>query len=200
MTAQVHPPFLSPEDYLVLEDQSETKHEYIDGQIYAMAGTTDVHNTIIGNLYTAIRNHLRRSNCRIYFTDIKIRLDQRNRFYYPDLFVTCEPEDRGTSTYKKYPKLIIEVLSDSTEAFDRGDKFNDYQTLDSLEEYVLINTKQKRMEAFRRQSNGLWLLQTYDSTSDSFTPIEFQCLSFKSDLEQCYEDVDFLLREDPAQI
>jgi Uma2 family endonuclease len=144
MIALSDPPYLTPEAYLQLEEQSLVKHEYIDGQAYAMAGTTDTHNTLAGNLYTLIRSHLRGSDCRVYIADIKARLEKRNRFYYPDLLITCDRQDQETPTYKRYAKLIIEVLSDSTEAFDRGDKFNDYQTLDSLVEYVLINSNHQR--------------------------------------------------------
>jgi Uma2 family endonuclease len=175
---------LTPEEYLQLEEKSPIKHEYIDGQVYAMAGTTDTHNLVAGNLYTIIRNHLRGSNCRVYFADVKVRLEKRNHFYYPDIIVTCDDRDRETATYKSYPKLIIEVLSDSTEAFDRGDKFNDYQTLDSLEEYVLVNSKHQRVETFRRGEQGLWILQTYQGESFSLESINLTA-SF-SDL---YEDV-----------
>ncbi|MFM7581006.1 MAG: Uma2 family endonuclease, partial [Microcystaceae cyanobacterium] len=152
---------LAPEDYLKLEEKSLLKHEYIDGEIYAMAGTTDSHNTIALNLAVLIRNHLRGTNCRVYFADIKARLEERNRFYYPDLLVTCDPKDRETPTYKRFPKLIIEILSDSTEAFDRGDKFNDYQALDSLQEYVLVNSKQQRIETYQRDTQNRWLYQSY---------------------------------------
>ena len=138
--------FLSPEEYLSYEEDSPFKHEYIDGEIYAMAGTTDTHNIIAGNLFSLIRNHLRGTDCRTFFADIKAKIESKNCFYYPDLLVTCNPNDRETSTYKCFPKLIIEVLSDSTEAFDRGDKFNDYQTLPSLEEYILVNSKHQRLE------------------------------------------------------
>ncbi len=110
-----------------INTQGKTKG-YIDGQVYAMAGTTDTHNIIGLNFTFIIRNHLRGSGCRVYFADVKVRLEKRNHFYYPDIIVTCDDRDRETATYKSFPKLIIEVLSDSTEAFDRGDKFNDYQT------------------------------------------------------------------------
>ncbi|WP_149975692.1 Uma2 family endonuclease, partial [Microcystis aeruginosa] len=108
---------LTPEEYLQFEETSLIKHEYIDGQVYAMAGTTDTHNIVAGNIYTIIRNHLRGSDCRVYFADVKVRLEKRNHFYYPDILVTCDDRDRETATYKRFPKLIVEVLSDSTEAF-----------------------------------------------------------------------------------
>ncbi len=151
--------FLTPEAYLQREEKSNIKQEYIDGQVYAMAGTTDTHHTIALNLALLVRNHLRGSDCRVYFADVKACIEKRNCFYYPDIMVTCDPKDRETSTYKRFPKLMIEVLSESTEAFDRGDKFNDYQTLDSLEEYVLVNSKHQRLETFRRNTARLKKLE-----------------------------------------
>lgn len=155
------PQELSPSEYLELESHSQVKHEYINGLVLALAGTTDIHNTIALNLALAIRSHLRGTDCSIYFADVKARLEECNCFYYPDLLVTCDPRDRETPTYKRFAKLIVEVLSDSTEAFDRGDKFRDYRTLSSLEEYVLVNPKYPQVETFRRTEQGLWLLQVY---------------------------------------
>jgi Uma2 family endonuclease len=175
---------LTPEEYLQFEEKSPIKHEYIEGQIYAMAGTTDIHNIIGLNFTFIIRNHLRGSDCRVYFTDVKVRLEKRNHFYYPDILVTCDDRDRETATYKRFPKLIIEVLSDSTEAFDRGDKFNDYQTLESLEEYVLVNSKHQRVETFRRGEEGLWILQTYQEESFSL-----QSINLTASFQDLYEDV-----------
>jgi Uma2 family endonuclease len=175
---------LTPEEYLQFEEKSPIKHEYIDGQIYAMAGTTDIHNIIGLNFTFIIRNHLRGSDCRVYFADVKVRLEKRNHFYYPDILVTCDDRDRETATYKSFPKLIIEVLSDSTEAFDRGDKFNDYQTLESLQEYVLVNSKHQRVETFRRGEEGLWILQTYQEESFSL-----QSINLTASFQDLYEDV-----------
>jgi Uma2 family endonuclease len=175
---------LTPEEYLQFEEKSPIKHEYIEGQIYAMAGTTDIHNIIGLNFTFIIRNHLRGSDCRVYFADLKVRLEKRNHFYYPDIIVTCDDRDRETATYKRFPKLIIEVLSDSTEAFDRGDKFNDYQTLESLQEYVLVNSKHQRVETFRRGEQGLWILQTYQQESFSL-----QSINLTASFQDLYEDV-----------
>ncbi|MGL5193655.1 MAG: Uma2 family endonuclease [Chroococcales cyanobacterium] len=186
MIALSDPNFLTPEQYLELEIKSPIKHEYIEGEVLAMAGTTDTHNTIAGNLFALIRSHLRGTDCRLYFADVKAYLEQRNCFYYPDLMVTCDFQDRENSTYKRFPKLIIEVLSPSTEAFDRGDKFNDYQTLDSLEEYVLVNTKHQRVEVFRKTEEGGWLFQTYTRTEATFT---LQSLKLTVSLDEVYEDV-----------
>uniref|UniRef100_B8HYU7 Putative restriction endonuclease domain-containing protein n=1 Tax=Cyanothece sp. (strain PCC 7425 / ATCC 29141) TaxID=395961 RepID=B8HYU7_CYAP4 len=179
-------PSLSAEAYLQLEAQSQTKHEYINGEVYAMAGASDTHVTIAGNLFVLLRSHLRDSGCRVYIADMKIRIAARNCFYYPDVMATCGPQDQQTPNYKRFPKLIVEVLSDSTEAFDRGDKFADYQTLASLEEYVLLNTRHRRVECFRRNPQGLWVLQSYLPETDSF---ELQSVEFSGTLTALYEDV-----------
>lgn len=181
--------YLTPEEYLKLEEQSTVKHEYIDGEAYAMAGTTDIHNTIAGNLYSLIRNHLRGTDCRVYFADMKAKIEKRNCFYYPDLLVTCEPQDRETSTYKRFPKLIIEILSDSTEAFDRGGKFNDYQTLDSLQEYVLVDSKQQRIEIYKRDTEDRWF---YKSDTPINQNIFLQSIGLNLLFSDLYEDVEFI--------
>jgi Uma2 family endonuclease len=178
-----HP--LTAEEYLQLEAQSPTKHEFMDGEIYDMAGASDAHVTIALNLATLLRNHLRGSGCRVYIADMKARIEAHNCFYYPDVMVTCNPQDQETPTYKRFPKLIVEVLSDSTEAFDRGDKFANYQTLASLEEYVLINTRHQRVECFRRNAEGLWVLQSYTPEANQF---ELHSVNFADTLAMLYED------------
>lgn len=132
---------LSPEMYLELETKSDIRHEYINGELLAMAATTDIHNLITGNCVVSLKTQLRESDCIAYFADIKARIEAKNCFYYPDLLVTCNPRNPKTFTYKRFPKLTTEVLSESADAFDRGDKFNDYQTLVTLEDYLLINTQ-----------------------------------------------------------
>lgn len=181
-------PYLTPDEYLQMEEQSPIKHEYINGEVYAMAGANDAHVTITGNLFALLRNHVRGSERRVYISDMKARLEQYDRFYYPDIMVTCDSRDRETTTYKHFPCLIIEVLSDSTEAFDRGDKFADYQKLETLQEYVLINTKKQRVECFRRTQEGLWILQSYTSEQPSF---QLQSINFEGSMTTLYEDVIF---------
>ena len=181
-------PRLSPAEYLQLEAESAIKHEYIDGEVFAMAGASDSHVTIALNLASLLRSHVRGSGCRVYIADMKARIEARNRFYYPDVMVTCDPRDQETSTYKGFPKLVAEVLSDWTEAFDRGDKFVDYQVLESLEEYVLINNRHQRVECFRRNEAGLWVLQYYTPEQGKFS---LHSLDFSDTLEALYEDVEF---------
>lgn len=177
-------PSLTTQEYLALEAESSIKHEYIDGEAYAMAGASDAHVTITVNLAALLRGHVRGSGCRVYIADMKARIEARNCFYYPDVMVTCDERDRDNDTYKCFPKLIIEVLSDSTEAFDRGDKFADYQTLGTLEEYVLINTRHQRVECFQRNEDGLWMLRYY--TEGKFL---LASLNFSAPLSDLYEDV-----------
>ena len=186
MIASKPSPYLSPEQYLALEETSPVKHEYIDGEIHAMAGATDAHVTLTGNLFAELLSHLRGSGCRVYFSDMKAQIDAINRYYYPDVMVTCDKKDQNEQTFKRHPVLIVEVLSDSTTGFDRGDKFADYQTLDSLQEYVLVNTHRQRVECFRRNAKGLWVLQSYSPPETHF---ELKSVDFRGELTALYENV-----------
>ena len=188
MIASPQNAYLTAEEYLQMEKNSPVKHEYINGEIYAMAGATDTHVTIAGNIFALLLSHLRGSGCRVYISDMKARIESKNRFYYPDVIVTCEEKDRENSTYKKFPRLIIEVLSDSTEAFDRGDKFIDYQSLETLQEYVLINSNKARIECFRRTEKNLWTLQFYTESNQQF---QLTSIDFTSTIDDVYEEVVF---------
>ena len=173
------------------------RHEYIDGKVYAMAGASDSHVTISLNLATLVRPHIRGTGCRVYMSDIKARVEARNRFFYPDVMVTGDPRDQETDTYKRFPKLIVEVLSKSTEAFDRGDKFLAYQALESLQEYVLVNTRHQRVEIFRRSESGLWVLQFYSADDETF---ELKSIDFTGTFDELYEDVVLEPTEIPDEV
>lgn len=179
------PQRLTAEDYLQLEAESSIKHEYLDGEVYAAAGASDNHVTIAGNLFALLRRQVRGTGCRVYISDMKVRIEACSRFFYPDVIVACDPRDQETALYKRFPKLVVEVLSESTEAFDRGDKFADYQALESLEEYVLVNTRHQRVECFRRNEAGLWVLQYYTPDTQSF---HLESLDFTDSLAALYED------------
>ncbi|BAB73520.1 Uma2 family endonuclease [Anabaena sp. FACHB-709] len=188
MIASPEPEYLTPEEYLQLEETSPIKHEYINGYAYAMAGATDAHVTVAGNLFALLRNHVRGSGCRVYIADMKARIESLNRYYYPDVMVTCDQRDQETPNHKRFPCLIVEVLSNSTEAFDRGDKFVDYQEIETLKEYVLINTKRQRVECFKRGDNGLWILQNYTEQDKMF---RLNSIGFEGAIAELYEDVTF---------
>ncbi|NJM37043.1 MAG: Uma2 family endonuclease [Akkermansiaceae bacterium] len=126
-------------EYLEGELKSEVRHEFIDGRIYAISGASLKHNEICGDTYAVIRNHLRGGQCRTFIEAVKLEIKDEiaERYYYPDVFVTCEPADDDTHVVR-YPKLIIEVLSQSTYRHDRGDKLESYKSLPSVEEIVYI--------------------------------------------------------------
>jgi Uma2 family endonuclease len=187
MIANPNQNYISPQDYLAGEELSPIKHEYINGEIYAMAGASDAHVTIAGNLFALLRNHVRGSGCRVYMSDMKAKIETANIFYYPDVMVTCDARDKNLTNHKKYPCLIVEVLSDSTEAFDRGDKFANYQQLPTLQEYVVISQKRQRVECFRRNAEGLWVLESYNPGSE----VHLESIDFRTRIENLYEDVVF---------
>ncbi|AMA09121.1 MULTISPECIES: Uma2 family endonuclease [unclassified Picosynechococcus] len=177
---------LTPEEYLALEQTSEIKHEYIDGEIYAMAGGTGNHNLISSNLLILLKNGLRAAGCRTYISDMKVNVGDRRRFFYPDLVVTCDQRDEPQLSYIQFPTVIVEVLSPSTESFDRGRKFEFYREIPSLQEYLLINVDQYLVECFRRQKADIWLLQTYKGL-EAIAHIE--ALNLNAPLQEIYGDV-----------
>lgn len=138
MIALQQPDDLSPADYLEAEKLSPVKHEYHAGELYAMAGASDEHVTLGINITALLRGALRGSGCRIYGSDMKVQVDVVNHYYYPDVMVCCDQRDRQFKYFKKYPTVIMEVLSEETEAKDRGKKFEHYRHLEKLQEYVLV--------------------------------------------------------------
>jgi Uma2 family endonuclease len=190
MTVGKNHAYFTPEDYLELERISPIKHEYLQGQMVAMAGASKAHVIITGNLSAQLVNHLRGTGCISYATDMKVRLPTVNLFYYPDLAVTCDDRDLiSNQDFIVHPKLIIEVLSDSTEAFDRGDKFADYKTVVELEEYILIHQNQILVEQFVYKSQNLWLPQIYRAGDI----IRLTSINFTCPIEALYENITQLL-------
>ncbi|PZD72837.1 hypothetical protein C1752_03187 [Acaryochloris thomasi RCC1774] len=154
------PNYISPEEYLAIERQSDIRHEYRRGLVYAMAGGTDNHDRIALNLLTLINIQLGDSDCRFHSGNVKVNY-QDEFYYYPDAFVTCNPKDRDDRYVKRHPKLIVEVLSSSTKIFDIGKKFEDYRRIPALEEYVLISQETQRVECRRRISTEVWETTIY---------------------------------------
>jgi Uma2 family endonuclease len=176
--------YISPEEYLEGEKFSEIKHEYIDGQVYAMAGASDGHVTVSMNVSMLLRNHLRGGGCRVYMLDMKAQIDVINRYFYPDVMVTCDTRDKEFEYFKCYPCLIIEVLSESTEGYDRGKKFASYRHLESLQEYVLISPDRMSVECFRRNEDRQWVLYPYEKEEVHLASVDFRCA-----IAEIYEDV-----------
>lgn len=152
---------ISVEEYLRSEEQAELKHEYLNGEIWAMVGATDNHVTVAGNLFLQLRQALKHSDCPTYISDMKLHIQSADAYFYPDVMVCCDPADRTNRLAKEHPVFIAEVLSPSTEAFDRGRKFSLYRRIDSLRHYWLIDTERTSVDAFTRGDDGEWILHSY---------------------------------------
>jgi Uma2 family endonuclease len=153
---------ISAEDYLAGEQVSPIKHEYCRGQVYAMVGAKKPHVLLASNLTRLLGNHLIDQPCLVMASDIKVRLETADCYYYPDVVVTCDPKDlEGIEDCIYAPKLVIEILSKSTAKFDKGEKFIDYQTCPSLEEYVLVSQEKRSLEV-RSLMDGMWKIANYE--------------------------------------
>jgi Uma2 family endonuclease len=175
--AAVRKPRYTPEEYLALERRAEYKSEYFAGEIFAMAEASPVHNAIVFNAAGALFPQLRGGPCRGYGSDLRVKVSESGLYTYPDLVVACgEPEfdDEHRDTLLN-PTLLLEVLSTSTEAYDRGGKFAQYRRLESLQEYVLVSQDEYRVEWFVRQPDGRWLLSEAKELTDLVQLSSIRC-------------------------
>ncbi len=186
MVSIVQHPYLSPQDYLDWELLQALRYEYIDGEVYAMAGGTLPHSEIAVNLTTLLKNHLRGKGCRVLGSDAKIGVTESGPFFYADGSVTCDSRDRGVLKFCRYPCLIAEVLSPGTEAYDRGGKFAQYRRMESLQEYVLIGSDRVAVEVFYLNERGKWELTPYAEGET----IQLSSVELKFPIEQLYEEVE----------
>ncbi len=177
---------VSVEDYLEGEKISPVKHEYVEGEVYAMAGASDDHSRIVINLITALSIHLRDSSCEPFSNDIKVRVTSKV-YYYPDVLVSCEenPED---AHFRNSPILIIEVTSPSTKHIDRREKLLFYQQMPSVQEYAVIDQHKIKIELHRRQPNGGWITYYFDREDKE---IELQSVNLILPIEEIYRRVRF---------
>ena len=194
MVAQPQPTF-TPAEYLDWEAQQPFRYEYMDGHIVAMTGGTIPHNQIAVNLVAILRPHLRGKGCKVLSSDAKVAISESGPFYYPDVSVTCDPQDASARSYIRYPSLVIEVLSESTEARDRGRKFRHYRRIETLKEYVLIDPDRVLVECYRRNERDNWELVNplADLAALTIPDISLNLSSVNLDipLSQIYEDVVF---------
>lgn len=182
--------YISPEQYLEMERASEVKHEYYNGEVYAMAGVSLKHNIIAANLNVNIPSHLKGKNCRMYGSDLRIHIPENSLYTYPDFSIICgKPETTDSFADNVInPSVIIEILSKSTENYDRGKKFALYRSIKTLKEYILIDSKSILVELFVRQNNNSWNLTEYKQLSDSF---HISTIKLTLQLSDIYEDVSF---------
>lgn len=179
---------LSVEDYLEGEKTSQIRHEYVDGEVYQMAGASDRHHRISANIFISLDNHLENSDCEAFMFDMKFKVD-KTTFYYPDVFVTCE-ENPESAFYREHPVLIIEVLSPSTQQTDKREKLRTYQQIPTVQEYIIVEQDKIKLEIHRRQPDGRWITYYYDE-SDRDEIIEFQSVGLQLNLDEIYRRVRF---------
>lgn len=176
--------YLSVEDYLKYEKDSPVKHEYVDGQRYAMAGGSAAHNRIAGNLFNRLDEHLAEDKCEPFIADMKVYVSQ-TLFYYPDVFVAC---DDPNPYYRREPILVVEVTSPGTARIDRKEKLPAYQAMPSLQEILLIAQEQVQIEIFRRQPNGDWQTEALTELEEEF---RLQSVGLTLSVAQVYRRVQF---------
>lgn len=159
---------LTPEEYLAIERKSEIKHEYFAGEMFAMVGASKRHNLISANIIRILGNQLLDRPCNVYPSDMRVKVSATGKYTYPDVVVACEEEkfDDAENDTLLNPVVIIEILSESTEAYDRGRKFEQYQTIESLTEYLLVSQEPYRIEQYVRQSNREWRYSEYHDADD----------------------------------
>jgi Uma2 family endonuclease len=181
--------FLTEEEYLTVERQAEFRSEYFAGEMFAMAGASRRHNRIVTNLVVALDSQLRARPCNVYSNDMRVKAQNTGLFTYPDVVVTCGEERfaDGANDVLLNPLVIIEVLSDSTEAYDRGKKFENYQSIESLKEYLLVSQNSQRVEQFVRQSSKNWI---YSESHELSEAILIQSIEGELKLEDIYLKVE----------
>jgi Uma2 family endonuclease len=181
---------MTVEEYLAMEDASTEKHEFIGGEVYAMAGAGFAHNQIASNSLIDIGSFLRDQSCRVFGSDLKIHVKSESGFAYPDLSIICNGAQflQGRKDIITNPVVIIEVLSPETYDYDHGKKFMLYRQIPSLQEYILISSMDVLVEKFIRQESGAWILTEYKSMDDT---ILIETINFQTKLTELYRDVVF---------
>ncbi len=179
-------PQLTPAEYFTWEEKQLEKHEYIDGQVYAMSGGSVNHGRIAVRLTTLFFNHLENSSCETGNSDLRINIAGTKNYIYPDASVTCDDRDRTTTQYITYPCLIVEVLSPSTEAYDRGGKFRMYRNNPVLQDYLLVSSTSIEMDLYHKNDAGEWFIINYKEGDT----IELKSINLSCAIEQVYRGLD----------
>ncbi len=172
--------------YLEWEPTQEERYEYWDGEVVAMSGGTRNHNRISGNFFRLLDDALLDRSCDVYIADVKVQVEPGQKYFYPDVVVTCDDSDNDTQ-FVQFPCLIIEVLSPSTEALDRGAKFARYRQFSSLQEYVLVQVDRPGIEVFRRNDRGQWVLSEYNVGDN----LHLESIDVNIAISDLYRQVEF---------
>jgi Uma2 family endonuclease len=181
-------PRFTPEEYFVWEEQQLHRHELIDGEVYAMTGGTVNHSRIGLKFGALLDNHLSGSKCQTLNSDCRVNIVQSNNYTYPDVSVTCDDRDKTTTKYITYPCLIIEVLSFSTEAYDRGGKFRMYRQNPILQDYVLVSSEKIEIDLYCKTESGSWEIINYQAGDT----IKLKSVNLTFPIERIYEGIEFL--------
>ena len=181
-----HTPTMSVEEYFQLEvNNPDTRYEYLDGYVYMMSGGSANHATISGNIYAILKGLLRGGPCRAYNSDMKVRVSEK-RYVHPDITVSCDARDRGTADFIQSPRLVVEVLSPGTEAYDRGRKLQYYLACSTMEEYLLVDSRSIRIEIYRKEQKK-WMYDAFEAGDK----VELASLGVHFPVIGAYEDVVF---------
>jgi Uma2 family endonuclease len=175
-------PRFTPEEYFAWEEKQLEKYEYIDGEVYAMSGGSVNHGRIAIKFTAMFDAHLDNSSCITGNSDIKLNIVDINNYTYPDVSVTCDDRDKTTSQYFTYPCLIVEVLSDSTEAYDRGGKFRMYRNNPVLQDYLLVSSTKIEMDLYHKKDTGEWIIINYKEGDT----VELKSINLSFPIEQVY--------------
>lgn len=176
----------SADDFLAWEAVQTVLHEHADGEVFAMAGGEDQHASASGNLFAALHGHLKGSRCRAYMNDVKLQVPAAKVFFYPDVFVTCSERDAASRLIQQEPLLVVQVLSPSTAAYDRGDKFAGYRLCPTLVEYAVVDTDRRAVDLFRRNADGLWVLHPCDGDQS----LTLECVTLTLQLGELFADLE----------
>ena len=188
-------PQLTPQEYFAWEEQQLHKHEYIEGQVYAMSGGSVNHGRIAIRFTSMFDSHLQGSSCIIGNSDIKVKVVKTENYTYPDVSVTCDDRDKLTTQYITYPSLIVEVLSPSTEAYDRGGKFRLYANNPVLRDYLLVSSTSVEIDLYHKKDNGEWIILNYKEGD----MIELKSINLTFAIAQIYQGLT-LTPENPKNI
>jgi Uma2 family endonuclease len=175
-------PTMSPEDYFTWEERQLGKHEYIDGQVYAMSGGSVNHSRIAVRITTLCANHLESSGCETGNSDLRLNIAGTSNYTYPDASVTCDDRDKTTTQYITYPCLIVEVPSASTESYDRGGKFRMYRQNPVLQDYLLVSSTSIEIDLYHKNDVGEWIIINYQAGDT----IELKSINLTFPIEQIY--------------
>lgn len=185
MIASPQTQYITVKDYLEWESRQEIRHEYCYGEVFAMAGGTKNHDELAFNLRRLLIDKVENDDCRMSGSDVKVMVKEGLCFRYPDLSVSCDDRDNSSDTFYRFPTLVVGVLSDSTEKIDRGDKFQEYIQIPTLEEYVLVSTKRMQVECFRRGEGRMWLYFSYKEGET----VEIASMGLQFPIETLYRNV-----------